>query len=526
VAKDKEPCHNWSHGNGFCKYAEACRFSHDGPKGGQGKAKESGPGKRKGDAVFLATKKGKKARKKLTSLLLKDLKEVGDEKAKDKDNDSDDDDHLFQLIRGVPTVVIKSKSNSCVDYVPVRQKSIHHPDQDHHNRATISAAVSGYNRTPQDKLGGLSPREVIYGTKGMYDSDEEIDEEKDFNDRDGERDYSVEIVDGMRYLQYKGKAGQSNRGDSFEDAYNKRNHKSVSDDEDGHDNKDGFDTHFTVTLMQTSGSSEKDVQDDFVPSRRNEKRATEVFENNDRNIGRVISDSYENKRIKTVTSQIKTETSPEQIKISPEPSAQEWKRRALRAELLLVEMVDERRNAGRVNFVERTGQRARLKANLDMLTANDPPLDPFVDTEYIVIRRLNKGKDWFSTETLWTVTLLMSSSGAKVHSINKCQSENCSGRNTSMIDTSGDELPEERRSRWESRQKIPMMITRLAMMRAEIKAQDMSRSKKMRMMKATELKSTKLRGHLALRRQETTTNQGEIGVGVTAALLIPCFSSQ
>ena len=28
------PCHNWSRGNGFCKYANACRYSHDGPKGG------------------------------------------------------------------------------------------------------------------------------------------------------------------------------------------------------------------------------------------------------------------------------------------------------------------------------------------------------------------------------------------------------------------------------------------------------------------------------------------------------------
>ncbi len=30
----KLPCHNWSRGNGFCKDADACRYSHDGPKGG------------------------------------------------------------------------------------------------------------------------------------------------------------------------------------------------------------------------------------------------------------------------------------------------------------------------------------------------------------------------------------------------------------------------------------------------------------------------------------------------------------
>ena len=33
VDTSKLPCHNWSRGNGFCKYAEACRYSHAGPKG-------------------------------------------------------------------------------------------------------------------------------------------------------------------------------------------------------------------------------------------------------------------------------------------------------------------------------------------------------------------------------------------------------------------------------------------------------------------------------------------------------------
>jgi hypothetical protein len=28
----KLPCHNWSRGNGFCKYADASRYNHDGPK--------------------------------------------------------------------------------------------------------------------------------------------------------------------------------------------------------------------------------------------------------------------------------------------------------------------------------------------------------------------------------------------------------------------------------------------------------------------------------------------------------------
>ena len=59
-------CHNWSRGNGYCKYGPSCRFKHEGPKGGV---------KRKADAAALLTTGGaKKARKKLVSLLVKDLK--------------------------------------------------------------------------------------------------------------------------------------------------------------------------------------------------------------------------------------------------------------------------------------------------------------------------------------------------------------------------------------------------------------------------------------------------------------------
>jgi hypothetical protein len=124
-AKEKEPCHNWSRGNGFCKYAEACRFSHEGPKGGQDK-NAANPAKRGGDAVLLATKKGKKARKQLTSLLLKDLKDEGKGKSKPKgkDNESDDDDHLYQLIRGVPSVIVKAKDTAFDDFVPMREAKL------------------------------------------------------------------------------------------------------------------------------------------------------------------------------------------------------------------------------------------------------------------------------------------------------------------------------------------------------------------------------------------------------------------
>jgi hypothetical protein len=63
----KMPCPNWSRGNGFCKYGPACRYSHDGPKGGKPQDQK----KRKHEVVFLTTKKGKKARKQLSTLLIR-----------------------------------------------------------------------------------------------------------------------------------------------------------------------------------------------------------------------------------------------------------------------------------------------------------------------------------------------------------------------------------------------------------------------------------------------------------------------
>jgi hypothetical protein len=60
----KEPCPNWSRGNGFWKYGPNCRLSHDGPKGGEKK--------KKSEVVFLTTKRGKKARNKLAHTTLKE----------------------------------------------------------------------------------------------------------------------------------------------------------------------------------------------------------------------------------------------------------------------------------------------------------------------------------------------------------------------------------------------------------------------------------------------------------------------
>jgi hypothetical protein len=106
----KEPCPNWSRGNGFCKYGPNCRLSHDGKKGGAKKGHFQ-------EAVFLTTKKGKKARKKLTSLVIKDVKEsISAKGTSSQNNEDEDDDHLYQLIKGTPTV----GNLACINYVLIR----------------------------------------------------------------------------------------------------------------------------------------------------------------------------------------------------------------------------------------------------------------------------------------------------------------------------------------------------------------------------------------------------------------------
>ena len=100
--KDKGICFNFSRGNGYCKYGDACRFKHEGPKGGGGVG-----GKRKGNPTLLAANanpqkkpKGNKAKggKAIASMVMKDLKEMfRDDKGEE---DDEQDNTLFNLVRG------------------------------------------------------------------------------------------------------------------------------------------------------------------------------------------------------------------------------------------------------------------------------------------------------------------------------------------------------------------------------------------------------------------------------------------
>jgi hypothetical protein len=58
--KAKPLCHNWSKGNGHCRYAAACNFSHNGPQGG-------GKKKWKDNPTSLPSKAVKRAKKEIMS---------------------------------------------------------------------------------------------------------------------------------------------------------------------------------------------------------------------------------------------------------------------------------------------------------------------------------------------------------------------------------------------------------------------------------------------------------------------------
>jgi hypothetical protein len=61
--KAKPLCHNWSKGNGYCRYAAACNFSHDSPQGG---AKR----KWKENSTTLPAKAIKRAKKEIMSMVV------------------------------------------------------------------------------------------------------------------------------------------------------------------------------------------------------------------------------------------------------------------------------------------------------------------------------------------------------------------------------------------------------------------------------------------------------------------------
>jgi hypothetical protein len=110
--ESKIPCKFWSPGNGYCKFGDNCRHSHQGKKGG----------KRKGSSTVLLTSKDKKAKKELVTMVINDLKSAMGQKKQVGSNDKDGDEDLYNLVRGKKSsLTIQSLDEDSDEYVPSRK---------------------------------------------------------------------------------------------------------------------------------------------------------------------------------------------------------------------------------------------------------------------------------------------------------------------------------------------------------------------------------------------------------------------
>ena len=106
-AAPKVPCRNWLWGNGTCKYAERCRYSHDA---------YAGSGADFNNARVISA--GARQRKdKYAPVIITELNEIkeGDDvfvKSAWWKDDSDDEGNLYQLVRGAPAVIVRSEATT------------------------------------------------------------------------------------------------------------------------------------------------------------------------------------------------------------------------------------------------------------------------------------------------------------------------------------------------------------------------------------------------------------------------------
>ena len=112
----KIPCRNFNSGNGYCKWGDNCRFSHEVNKQG---------GKRKGAPSLILSKKDKKAKKEIVTMVMNDLKSALGQKKKGKSSakeDEQDDAELYDLVRGNQSaMVIQRLDEGKEDYVPSKR---------------------------------------------------------------------------------------------------------------------------------------------------------------------------------------------------------------------------------------------------------------------------------------------------------------------------------------------------------------------------------------------------------------------
>ena len=116
AASSKVPCRNWLYGNGTCKYAERCRYSHDAYAGRGVDFKNA----------RVISGRGQQPQEKCAPggfTKLNGVKELNNVFARSlwREDDSDDECTLHRLVRGAPAVMIESKVGTIVnDFVPKR----------------------------------------------------------------------------------------------------------------------------------------------------------------------------------------------------------------------------------------------------------------------------------------------------------------------------------------------------------------------------------------------------------------------
>ncbi len=115
----KTPCKYFFSGNGYCKWGDNCRHSHGDGKQGR---------KRKGAPALILSKRGKKAKKEIATMVINDLKSSLGKKKKEKqvafkDEDEDDDEEeLYNLVRGKKsTMMVQRLDEDGEEYVPSRR---------------------------------------------------------------------------------------------------------------------------------------------------------------------------------------------------------------------------------------------------------------------------------------------------------------------------------------------------------------------------------------------------------------------
>ena len=105
----KIPCKYFNSGNGYCKWGDNCRHSHEGKKGGKRKP------------ALLMSKKDKQMRKEIAAMVVKSMKSgVKKEKIASYEKDNNDED-LYNLVRGERSTMMVQRKEQEDDYVPRRK---------------------------------------------------------------------------------------------------------------------------------------------------------------------------------------------------------------------------------------------------------------------------------------------------------------------------------------------------------------------------------------------------------------------